>query len=88
MKPALVLLLSASSAFAGVKMPAVLSDHMVLQANAPVAVWGWADANEDVKVEFAGQSKSTKAAANGKWQVTLDKLQASDQAQSLTVSGT
>jgi hypothetical protein len=40
-------------------MPAVISDHMVLQANAPAAVWGWADASEEVKEEFAGQTKST-----------------------------
>jgi sialate O-acetylesterase len=89
MKPALVaLLLFTTCAFAGVKMPAVISDHMVLQANAPVAIWGWADANEEVEVEFAGQTKSTKAAADGKWQIKLDKLQASDQAQTLTVSAT
>ena len=87
MKPALVLLLFASCAYGGVKMPAVISDHMVLQANAPVAIWGWADASEEVKVEFDGQTKSTKAGADGKWQVKLDKLQASDQAQTLTVSG-
>ncbi|MCF7784709.1 MAG: sialate O-acetylesterase [Prosthecobacter sp.] len=61
---------------------------MVLQANAPVAIWGWADASEEVKVEFAGQTKSTKTGADGKWQVKLDKLQPSDQAQTLTVSGT
>lgn len=89
MKSALAaLLLSATSAFAGVKLPAVISDHMVLQANASVAIWGWADANEEVKVEFAGQAKSAQAAADGRWQVKLDKLQPSAQAQSLTVSGT
>ncbi len=59
MKPALVLLASASCAFAGVKMPAVISDHMVLQANTQAAIWGWADASEEVKVELAGQTKST-----------------------------
>jgi hypothetical protein len=90
MKPALVvaLLLSASCACAAVKLPAVISDHMVLQADAPVAIWGWADANEEVKVEFAGQTKSTKTGADGKWQITLDKLQPSAQAQPLTVSAT
>jgi sialate O-acetylesterase len=88
MKPALVLLLSASCAFAGVKMPAVISDHMVLQGNAPVTIWGWADANEPVQVDFAGQTKSTQTSADGKWQVKLDKLQASAQPQTLTVSGT
>ncbi len=87
MKPALILLLSASCAFAGVKMPAVISHHMVLQGNAPVTIWGWADANEQVQVDFAGQTKSTKTSAVGKWQIKLDKLQASDQPQTLTVTG-
>ena len=88
MKPVLVLLLSASCAFGGVKLPAVISDHMVLQANAPAAIWGWADANEEVKVEFAGQTKSTQAAADGRWLIKLDKLPTSAQSQSLTVSAT
>lgn len=89
MKPALVaLLLSASCAFAGVKLPAVISDHMVLQSNAPVAIWGWADVNEEVKVEFAGQTKSTKAGKDGKWLIKLGKLQPSAEAHPLTVSGT
>lgn len=89
MKPVFAaLLLSASCAFAGVRLPAVISDHMVLQANVPVTIWGWADAGEEVKVEFAGQAKSAQAGADGKWQVKLDKLDASAQAVSLTVSGT
>lgn len=89
MKPALVaLLLSASCAFAGVKLPAVISDHMVLQSNAPVAIWGWADAGEEVQVEFAGQTKSTKAGTDGKWLIKLGKLQPSAEAHPLTVSGT
>ncbi|NBR42184.1 MAG: sialate O-acetylesterase, partial [Verrucomicrobia bacterium] len=35
-----------------------ISDHMVLQREKPVAVWGWADAGEAVTVAFGGQSKS------------------------------
>lgn len=84
----LAFFMSASSLLAEVCLPAVISDHMVLQANAPAAIWGRADANEEVKVEFDGQTKSTKAAADGKWLIKLDKLQPSAQPQTLTVSGT
>lgn len=56
-------------------MPALFSDHMVLQRDMPVPVWGWADAGEAVTVTIAGQSKSTKAGPDGKWSVRLDKLE-------------
>ncbi|MGV3660544.1 MAG: sialate O-acetylesterase [Prosthecobacter sp.] len=88
MKSILALLLSASCAAAAVRLPSVISDHMVLQAGKPLAIWGWADAGEEVKVELGGQQKTTKAGADGKWQLKLDPLQASEPPQTLTVSGT
>jgi sialate O-acetylesterase len=60
-----------------VKLPAIFGENMVLQQQQPVPVWGWADANEQVTVEFAGQKKSTTAGANGKWMLKLDALKAS-----------
>ena len=72
---------------ANVKLPAVFSDHMVLQQDQPVPVWGWAEAGEQVKVSFAGQTKTTQAGADGKWSVKLDKLAASGQPQTLSVKG-
>lgn len=62
---------------AEVKLPAILTDHLVLQRDAAVPVWGWADAGEEVTVSFAGQTKATKTDAAGKWQVKLDALAAS-----------
>jgi len=59
---------------ADVKMPALFSDHMVLQRDMLVPVWGWADAGEAVTVTIAGQSKSAKADASGQWMIKLDKL--------------
>ena len=38
---------------AGFRLAAPISDHMVLQREKPVAVWGWADAGETVTVAFA-----------------------------------
>ncbi len=71
---------------ADVTLPAIFSDHMVLQAEAPVPVWGWAQANEQVTVSIGEQSKTGKADANGKWMIKLDKLK-SGQATVLTVKG-
>jgi sialate O-acetylesterase len=62
---------------AELRLPSIFSDHMVLQSAKAVPVWGWADPGERVAVEFAGQSKSTTANADGKWTVKLDSLEAS-----------
>lgn len=71
---AIVLATSASIARADVKLPAIISDHMVVQAEENVPIWGWADAGEKVTVKLAGQSQSTTADKDGKWQVTFKGL--------------
>lgn len=60
---------------AGLATAAVFSDHMVLQRETQVPVWGTAPTGESVSVTFAGQSKSTVASADGRWRVVLDPLQ-------------
>jgi len=72
---------------ADLKLPAVFSDHMVLQRDKAVAVWGWADADEEISVEFAGQKKTAKADASGKWSLRLDPLMASAESRKLTATG-
>jgi sialate O-acetylesterase len=74
------------SAFANVRLPAIFSEHMVLQQDVTVPVWGWADPGEEVTVTVGGQTKSTKANAEGKWSVQLAKLK-SGEAVTLTVKG-
>lgn len=74
-------------ASAEVKLPAIFSEHMVLQRDQPATVWGWADAGEEVTVTIGKQTKKTKAGADKKWSVKLDKLSAGD-AQTMTVKGT
>lgn len=49
----------------------VFTDHMVLQRNAKVKVWGEATSGSQVEVLFDGQSRKAKA-VGGKWQVTLN----------------
>ncbi|MBM3970234.1 MAG: sialate O-acetylesterase [Planctomycetes bacterium] len=64
------------AARADVRLPAVISDHMVLQQDIAAPIWGWADNGEEVTVSIAGQSKSAKAGADGKWLIKLDKREA------------
>ena len=84
----LAVLVGCSSLFAaGFRLAAPISDHMVLQREKPVAVWGWADAGESVTVAFAGQSKTATAGADGKWMLKLDALKASAEPRTLVVTG-
>jgi len=61
-------------AVADVRLPALFTDHMVLQQGQKNRVWGAADPGEDVIVTIAGQRQTAKANDNGKWLVTLDAL--------------
>jgi len=72
----LIALLAALPAIApaAVKLPAFFSDHMVLQRDKPVALWGWADVGEKVTVRIAGQRLTAVADRAGKWSVTLQPL--------------
>ena len=65
-----------AAAAADVKLPGVFGDHMVLQREMPVPVWGWADPAEQVTVTLGDQSKTATADSAGKWSVKLDALKA------------
>jgi len=71
---------------AEVTLPKVFGDHMVLQRDMPVPVWGWAEKAKQVTVTFAGQEKRAVADENGKWRVTLDPMKACKEPRELTVS--
>lgn len=72
---------------AAVRLPRVFGDHMVLQQGQPVPVWGWAGPDEPVAVAFAGQVKTTRAGADGRWRVQFDPLTSSYEPADLTVTG-
>ena len=74
---ALLLVPPLSLRAADLKLPSIFSDHMVLQCEKAVPVWGWAEVGEQIVVEFAGQTKTATAAADGAWTVRLDALEAS-----------
>ena len=61
---------------------------MVLQRDAVVRVWGWAEPGEVVAVTFAGRQKTAKTDTGGKWEVKLAPLPASAEPRDLTVKGT
>lgn len=72
---------------AAVKMPAVFSDNMVLQRDAPIPVYGTADPGENVTVIFAGQSKKSIADQTGKWKLMLDAMPRSAKPEEMQING-
>src|SRR4051794_7124529 len=72
----LTILTLAGALQGAVKLPALISDHMVLQQGMPVRIWGTADPGESVRVEFQGQTVSTAAKPDGKWEAWLRPLSA------------
>lgn len=64
-----LLLIVASAINASIKLPAIISNHMVLQQKSKVALWGWSDAGEKVTITTSWNNKSTIVSADnsGKW---------------------
>ena len=55
----------------------VFGDHMVLERDKPLPVWGWAkDSGQAVTVKFDGQTKTAVADKDGRWEVSLDPMPA------------
>ena len=76
------------AARAELKLPSVISDHMVLQQKQSNPIWGWDTPGTKVTVTFAGQTKSGEAGKDGKWTVKLDPLTANAAPQVMKVKGT
>jgi sialate O-acetylesterase len=70
---------------ADLALPAIFSDHMVLQRDKPVPVWGWSTPGDEVTVEFAGQARRATTAADGRWMTRLEPLAADATAKALVV---
>jgi sialate O-acetylesterase len=68
--------LLAGQGYGAVRLPRFVGDAMVLQRDAPIRLWGWADNGEKVTVRFLNQSVSTKAGTDGKWRLTLSPVAA------------
>jgi sialate O-acetylesterase len=57
-------------------LAAIFSDHMVVQRDRPIEVWGRANADEQVAVSLSGASRKTQADASGRWSVSLPSFRA------------
>jgi sialate O-acetylesterase len=57
-------------------LPSIFSDHLVLQRDLPIPVWGTATPGAEVTVKLAGKSGAARADEDGKWKLELPKLDA------------
>src|SRR5215218_198622 len=73
--PVLILVLTAAVR-GEVRLPAIISDNMVLQQGMKVRIWGNAKPGEPVTVTFNKKTSRTVADPRGRWQVSIGPLTA------------
>lgn len=71
-----VSLLLICSPQAELALPALFTDHMVVQRGKPINIWGWDSPGRRVTVSLAGKSVTTTTDAQGKFSASLPKLNA------------
>ena len=68
--------------------PGFFGDHMVLQQESEIPVWGWCDPGEDISVTLGKAEATTTGDSTGTWRVTLPAMRASTDPFTLRVEGT
>ena len=82
----IALLFSGGDVMAEIGLPHVFSDHMVLQRDRDVAIWGTASPGAEVTVAFKDASASVKADADGRWQVNIPAGKADAKGATITIA--
>lgn len=75
------------TAYAQVKLPALVGSNMVLQQNAKVNLWGWASPNEKINIQLGWQTAPIAITTNsdGTWKVAVATPQGSEKSYSITI---
>jgi sialate O-acetylesterase len=72
-----LLIISLSSvAYCNVKLPALISDGMVLQRDNKINIWGWASKGEKITIKFIGKTYRTITDSDGRWKIVLPAIKA------------
>ncbi|WFB36540.1 sialate O-acetylesterase [Kiritimatiellota bacterium B12222] len=77
MRNVLLILLFPLTVFAQLEMPSIFSDHMVLQQQQPIQVWGKGEPGTTVAVTFKDKRKTATVDKQGNWKLELPPEQAS-----------
>jgi sialate O-acetylesterase len=75
---ALVFSIFSINIFGKIVLPAVFSDNMVLQQNSTVAIWGWSDPAEKIKIVTSWNNDTIKVKADNssKWTTSIKTIAA------------
>ena len=71
---------------ADVRLAPLFTDHMVLQREMKIPVWGWAAPGDKITVSLANRTATAKADQEGQWMARLSSLPAGGP-HTLTVTG-
>lgn len=68
-----LLLITCNSLWANLSLPAVFSDHMVLQRQSEVLIWGWGNPKEAIEITTGWDGKTYKTTASelATWSVSV-----------------
>jgi sialate O-acetylesterase len=69
-------LLPATILSAEIRLSVLFSDHMVVQRNGPIPVWGTADPGEEVAIALGSRKAATRTDSNGRWRLVLEPMTA------------
>lgn len=61
---------------AQLRLPKLVSDGMILQRDAELTIWGWADHNENITIDFKGKTYPAVADSSGEWKLMLPEQKA------------
>jgi sialate O-acetylesterase len=71
-----VMVMGSPRASTEVRLPKLVGNGMVLQRDAKVRLWGWANAGEQVSIQFLGKTYWTRTRPDSGWSIALPPLKA------------
>jgi sialate O-acetylesterase len=71
-----ILLIFSVSVRGNIKLPALVSDGMVLQRDTKIVIWGWASPGEKVHIKFNNKTTGATTDAEGNWKIALQPMKA------------
>ena len=74
--PIIALILCCNITYAQLEVPTIFSDHMVMQRDQEIKVWGWSKPGDEITCKLASQTSETKASADGTWSLKFNKFPA------------
>lgn len=70
------IILISNTIFSQLTVSKLFNNHMVLQQNEKITVWGTNTKNTKVSIQFNNQTYHTKTNTNGEWEILLSKFNA------------